>query len=114
MGATGDRRYIEDLRPMLTDETPGVRYQAASSLVELGDNTGFPVLVAGLADGDIRNRYKCFEELQRATGQDFGYQHDAAPETRHASTRRPRCCSRFANQCPTAHTASTLHSPREE
>jgi HEAT repeat protein len=88
MGASGDRRYIPDLRAMIEDPTDGVRYEAAASLVELGDNAGFPVLVSGLADGDIRNRYKCFEGLKRATGQDFGYQHDAAPETRRVAVAR--------------------------
>ena len=88
MGASGDRRYIPDLRTLAADQEVGVRYQAAASLVELGDSAGFPVLVGGLADGDIRNRYKCFEELRRATGQEFGYQHDAAPDARRAAVSR--------------------------
>lgn len=88
MGASGDRRYIPDLRSMLDDPMGGVRYEAASSLVELGDTAGFPVLVSGLADGDIRNRYKCFESLKRSTGQDFGFEHDAAPETRRVAVAR--------------------------
>jgi len=82
MGATGDRRYIPDLRGMLDDKIPSVRYESASALVELGDSGGFATLVDGLSDGDIRNRYKCFESLKRATGQDFGYQHDGSPESR--------------------------------
>jgi hypothetical protein len=88
MGSSGDRRYIPDLRPMLADKEAGVRFEAASALVELGDGAGFQVLVEGLADADIRNRYKCFESLRRATGQDFGYRHDAAPEDRRASVAR--------------------------
>jgi len=88
MGASTDRRFVPDLRAMLADSTPGVSYEAASSLVELGDSAGFPVLVDGLADGDIKNRYKCFEELRRATGRDFGYQHDGAPDTRRAAVAR--------------------------
>jgi HEAT repeat protein len=88
MGESGDRRYIPDLRNLTGDANAGVRYEAASALVELGDNAGFPSLVSGLADGDIKNRYKCFEALRRATGQDFGYQHDAAPEVRRAAVAR--------------------------
>jgi len=88
MGASSDRRYIDDLRALLPDSVAGVRYEAASALVTLGDSSGFAVLVDGLGDGDIRNRYKCFESLKRATGQDFGYRHDAAPETRRVAVTR--------------------------
>lgn len=88
MGASSDRRYIPDLRAMLDDSVPGVRYEAAAALVELGDPNGFTVLVDGLSDGDIRNRYKCFESLRRATGQDFGYQHDSEPSARAGSVAR--------------------------
>jgi len=88
MGATSDRRYIPDLRAAIGDPVAGVRYEVASALVELGDATGFPPLVAGLSDADVRNRYKCFESLRRATGRDFGYQHDASPETRRAAIVR--------------------------
>jgi HEAT repeat protein len=88
MGTTGDRRYIPDLRGMLDDRLPTVRYEAASALVELGDSEGFATLVDGLSDGDIRNRYKCFESLKRATLQDFGYQHDGSPESRATAVMR--------------------------
>ena len=88
MGASSDRRFIPDLRAMLDDQDTRVRYEAASALVELGDSAGFTVLVDGLSDGDIRNRYKCFESLRRATGQDFGYQHDSDPAQRQGSVAR--------------------------
>ena len=90
LGAMGDRRNIPALRELLDDRVPGVRYQAASSLVELGDASGFPVLVEGLADADIQARYKCFESLRDATGNDFGYEHDADPEFRRAAVARWR------------------------
>jgi hypothetical protein len=88
MGASRDRRYIADLRELLADKVAGVRYEAGAALVELGDSSGFSTLVDGLADAEIRNRYKCFESLKRATGQDFGYRHDAAPETRRVAVNR--------------------------
>jgi hypothetical protein len=88
MGASSDRRFIPDLRAMLDDRDTRVRYEAAAALVELGDPAGFTVLVDGLSDGDIRNRYKCFESLRRATGQDFGYQHDSEPAARQDSVVR--------------------------
>ena len=82
MGESRDRRYIPDLRKMTEDPVTGVRYEAAAALVELGDNAGFPALVAGLSDADVRHRYKCFESLRRATGRDFGYQHDGTEAAR--------------------------------
>lgn len=90
MGASHDRRYIPTLRTLLDDSSGSVRYEAAASLVELGDEAGFGILVDGLADADIRNRYKCFESLKRATSRDFGYAHDAAPEHRSAAVARWR------------------------
>jgi HEAT repeat protein len=88
LGVMGDRRNIEAVRDMLDDRDHVVRYQAAASLVELGDGTGFPVLVNGLAAPDIQTRYKCFEALRDATGQDFGYEHDAAPSLRREAVAR--------------------------
>ena len=84
----GDRRNIPPLRELLDDRVPAVRYQAAASLVELGDASGFPVLVEGLSDPEIQARYKCFEALRDATGNDFGYEHDASPEMRRAAVVR--------------------------
>ncbi len=88
LGVMGDRRNITAVREMLNDPEAPVRYQAASSLVELGDNAGFPVLVHGLADPDIQTRYKCFEALRDATGQDFGYEHDSSPTLRREAVVR--------------------------
>lgn len=88
LGVMGDRRNIPALRELLDDRVPGVRYQAAASLVELGDAMGFPVLVEGLSDPEIQARYKCFEALRDATGNDFGYEHDASPALRRAAAAR--------------------------
>ncbi len=87
-GAMGDRRNIPGLRALLEDPVAEVRYQSAASLVDLGDGAGFQVLVHGLADGDLHNRYKCFEALKRATGQHFGYAHDDAPGVRRVAVAR--------------------------
>jgi HEAT repeat protein len=88
LGAIGDRRNIPVVAAGLRDSVPSVRYQAAATLVRLGDTRGFPVLVEGLADGELQNRYKCFQSLRGATGQDFGYRHDAAPEERRQAVAR--------------------------
>lgn len=88
LGATGDRRNIPAIHAALADPVAVVRYQAASSLVKLGDGRGFRTLVEGLADGDLQNRYKCFQSLRSATGKDFGYLHDAAPDERRTAVGR--------------------------
>jgi len=82
LGVMGDRRNVAAIQNLLDDPDGSVRYQAAASLVELGDGAGFPVLVEGLADPELQARYKCFEALRDATGQDFGYEHDSAPTLR--------------------------------
>ncbi len=88
LGAMGDRTHIPALRELLDDSVPGVRYEAAASLVSLGDAEGFSTLIEGLADGDLRSRYKCIEVLREVTAQDFGYEHDAAPVVRRDAVTR--------------------------
>ncbi|MCE9636638.1 MAG: HEAT repeat domain-containing protein [Planctomycetes bacterium] len=88
LGAIGDRRNVEVVASGLHDKVPVVRYQAASTLARLGDGRGFPVLVEGLADSDLQSRYKCFQALKTTTGQDFGYQHDGAPDERRQAVGR--------------------------
>jgi HEAT repeat protein len=87
-GVRGDRRNIPAVRGLLADPVREVRYEAAAALVRLGDNAGFPALVEGLADGELRNRYKCFQALNAITGQDFGYRHDGDADTRRLAVTR--------------------------
>ena len=86
--AMGDRRNIPAIEAGLKDPVPVVRYQAASALVHLGDGRGFKTLVEGLADSDLQTRFKCFQALRQATGKDFGYRHDGAPEERRQAVGR--------------------------
>ncbi len=88
LGVMGDRRNIAAVQGLLDDRDASVRYQAASSLVELGDSSGFPVLIDGLSDPSLQARYKCFEALRDATGQNFGYEHDSSPTLRGEAVAR--------------------------
>ena len=88
LGQMGDRRNIPALHACLGDASDVVRYQAAASLVTLGDPRGFPTLVEGLADPDLQQRFKCFQILKSATGQDFGYRHDGTPDDRRLALAR--------------------------
>lgn len=87
-GALGDRRNLPYVQARLTDANSTVRYQAAATLVKLGDPQGFPLLVEGLADDEITTRFKCFQALKTATGRDFGYAHDGAPDERRQAVAR--------------------------
>lgn len=89
-GVSEDRRYIAHLRPLLSDASPDVRFEAAASLVDLRDGVGYYTLVDGLEDTDVKRRFKCIEVLQRNTGQDFGYVHDASPSIRQEAVLRWR------------------------
>jgi HEAT repeat protein len=84
----GDRRHLPVVAARLEDPVPVVRYQAATTLVKLGDQRGLRTLVEGLADGDLQNRYKCFQALRVGTGKEFGYRHDGAPDERRQAVSR--------------------------
>ena len=82
LGLMKDRRTIPALRKAVEDPVPEVRYEVATSLCILGAREGYPMLIQGLSDPEIRNRYKCGEALKLLTRLDFGYRHDDTPTAR--------------------------------
>jgi hypothetical protein len=89
LGLISDIRTIPALREVAeNDPVPEVRYEAAAALLQIGDVSGYAVLIEGLRDENIRNRYKCFEMLHGLTKLDFGYEHDGEPEEREAAVKR--------------------------
>jgi len=88
LGRIGNTETVPYLLPVLRDEVAFVRYEAASSLGSMGSRAGYPVLVAGLSDERIQYRFKCIEALEDFTGQDFGYQHNGAPEARAVAVKQ--------------------------
>jgi HEAT repeat protein len=88
LGLIGDRRTIVPLREALKDSNAAVRYEIATALCNMGERSGYPVLIDGLSDPDIRNRYKAHEALQLLTRLDYGYRHDDAPSQRQVSVRK--------------------------
>jgi HEAT repeat protein len=88
LGNLRDRRTIPALRERLADSVLLVRYEAATALCAMGEGSGYPVLIAGLSDPEIRNRYKAHEALTLLTSLDFGYRHDADPATRRMAVLR--------------------------
>jgi hypothetical protein len=89
LGMIRDIRTVDELLGVATsDKVSTVRYQAAEALVNIGSKDGYPVLIEGLRDPEIRNRYKCFEVLHDLTKLDFGYAHDAGEDEREVAVVR--------------------------
>ena len=88
LGEMRDRRVIPNLREVLDDEYAAVRYEAAASLVVLGDWGAIPILFDGMRDENPYNRYKAFRVLTEQTQQDMGYDYQAPEEERLAAVRR--------------------------
>jgi HEAT repeat protein len=85
LGLLRDRRTIKYLKQELDDPVAAVRYEVGTSLCIMGVREGYSVLIAGLSDEHIRNRYKAHEALRLLTRRDFGYRHDAEPSERRES-----------------------------
>ncbi|MHC4473225.1 MAG: HEAT repeat domain-containing protein [Planctomycetota bacterium] len=88
LGLIRDRRTIRPLEDALDDPVASVRYEVATALGQLGVPAGYPVLIDGLSDDSIRNRFKAHEALTLLTSLDFGYEHDASPSDRADAVRR--------------------------
>jgi len=88
LGQLSDRRTIPDLQRALGDPVPAVRYEVATALCVLGVQDGYPVLISGLSDDEIRLRYKAHEALQMLTRLDYGYRHDDDPGQRRVAVAR--------------------------
>ena len=87
LGVVRDRRTIGALQVHLGDQASVVRYEVATSLGIMGVRDSYPVLIEGLKDAEIRNRYKAHEALTMLTKNDFGYKHDDTPQTRAKAVR---------------------------
>jgi hypothetical protein len=88
LGILRDRRTIDTLEAHLDDKVPVVRYEVATSLGIMGVKSAYHVLIEGLKDEDIRNRFKAHESLTMLTHNNFGYKHDDEPERRAAAIVR--------------------------
>jgi hypothetical protein len=74
--------------PYLRSPDESVRYEAAAALMQLGDLSAAPALIAFLESEDRRLRYKAFECLKAATHQDFGFEFQADADARAAAVMR--------------------------
>lgn len=75
LGRLMDRRVIPQLRPLVNDENRSVRFEAARSLMVMGDLEHATLLIEGLDSDRIPVRYNCHMALRDSTGRDFQYDH---------------------------------------
>lgn len=75
LGRIRDRRTIPNLQPLAKDQNEAVRFEAARSLVVMGDLKFSPLLIEGLDSQHTRVRYNCHMALKDATSRDFQYDH---------------------------------------
>ena len=75
LGRMRDRRTVQDLQPLTSDQETSVRMEASRSLVLMGDIDQAPNLILGLDSDRKEVRFMCHEALKEATGHDFGYDH---------------------------------------
>jgi len=92
LGFFHDRRTLPALAAAAaTDADATVRSDAGASLLEMGDDRGFPPLVDALDDVDARRRVRAIDALAAAAGGTrLGYEADGPPEERIAAVARWR------------------------
>jgi HEAT repeat protein len=72
----------------VSDQSPIVRYEAASALLQFKDVSGIPILIGFLEDEDRRLRFKSIQALEGFTNEDFGYDFGAPEPVRAESVKR--------------------------
>lgn len=85
-----DVRALDLIRGSIKDNDLRVRLEAARILLEGGDKTGVPDLLAALDDKSKWVRNVAFEALKKSTKHSFGYDPDAADGARTAAIERYR------------------------
>jgi HEAT repeat protein len=88
LGFTNDPRTADALYQATGDCDSLVAYEAAASLVRMGDRRGVCRTITGLEDPDPRVRAKCLDVLQQKTGETYGFLPDDAPHERAAAVAR--------------------------
>jgi hypothetical protein len=88
LGRIGGPEAHRIMTATLADKDPVVRFESAAALLDKGDLSGVPVLIASLRDQDRKIRFKSIESLKRFTKKDFGYDFAADEAERTAAAGR--------------------------
>jgi hypothetical protein len=90
LGKLEDPRALDALYQATFSKDPAVRYEAATSMVRMGDRRGLPVLIEGLEDRDPLVRARAIIVLYERTGETKDYKADDRPQERSAAVARWR------------------------
>ena len=82
----GEARQLVVAR--LSDQSEIVRYEAAAALMQIGDWSAVPVLIAFMDSDSRRLRYKAHEILRLKTKQDYGYDFNAEAASRNEAIQQ--------------------------
>ncbi|MEC7232514.1 MAG: hypothetical protein VXZ39_02135 [Planctomycetota bacterium] len=79
----GDRRLVQRFRGEVpVPDDPSLRMSYARALIQMGDFSDVPVLIAGLHDPNPRNRAMAHQSLERATNNDVPFNAAGSREER--------------------------------
>lgn len=90
LGKLEDPRALDALAQATTSADSALRYEAATSMLRMGDRRGLPVLIDGLEDRDPLVRARAILVLADRTGGTKGYKADDRPAERSAAIARWR------------------------
>jgi len=90
LGKIEDPRSLDALARAARGPNAGLRYEAATSMVRMGDRRGLPVLINGLDDRDPLVRARAIIVLYERTGETMDYKADDSPGERSAAVGRWR------------------------
>lgn len=90
LGQIGFRhqKIYDALRKSTKDPVPTVRYESGASLLSMGDVYGAGVLIEGLKDKEMKNRFVSIVALRECLKKDFGYNPKSSPEERLESIQK--------------------------
>ena len=90
LGKLEDPRSLDALAGATNSTSSALRYEAATSMVRMGDRRGLPVLIEGLDDRDPLVRARAIIVLYERTGETKDYKADDHPRERAAAISRWR------------------------
>ncbi len=90
LGMIKDPRSLDALYRTTVVASPRVRYEAATSMLRMGDRRALETMVRGLESPDPLVRARAILVLRESTGETFGYKADDVPGERSAAVARWR------------------------
>jgi hypothetical protein len=90
LGMIQDPRALGELDAARVSASPGVRYEAATAMLRMGDRRGLPTMIDGLEDADPLVRGRAILVLKARTGNTMGYEAQGRTDDRQAAVARWR------------------------